>query len=48
MTRLGAALLEGLLAADAGHRGPRVNCGGGHQARLVSHRAKTIDTVVGR
>ena len=47
MTRLGAALPEGLLAADAGHRGPRVNCGGGHQARLVSHRAKTIDTVLG-
>ena len=47
MTRLGAALLEGLLAADAGHRGPQVDCGHGHQAAFVSYRAKTIGTVLG-
>lgn len=27
MTQLGAHLLEGLLAADTGHRGPRIDCG---------------------
>jgi hypothetical protein len=47
MLRLGAGLLEDLLAADAGHRGPRVDCGAGHQAEFVSYRAKTIDTVLG-
>ena len=47
MLRLGASLLEDLLAADAGHRGPRVECGAGHQAGFVSYRAKTIDTVLG-
>ena len=47
MTRLGAGLLEDLLAADAGHRGPRADCGAGHQAEFVSYRAKTIDTVLG-
>jgi len=47
MTTLGASLLEGLLAADAGHRGPSVDCGAGHQAGFVSYRVKTIDTVLG-
>ena len=47
MLRLGGRLLEGLLAADAGHRGPRVGCGAGHQAGFASCRAKTIDTVAG-
>lgn len=47
MTRLGAGLLEDLLAADAGHRGPRVDCGSGHQADFVSYREKTIDTALG-
>lgn len=47
MARLGAGLLEDLLAADTGHRGPRVNCGAGHQAGFVSYRAKIIDTVLG-
>jgi len=47
MTRLGAGLLQGLLALDTGHRGPRVDCGAGHQAEFVSCRAKAIDTVVG-
>ena len=47
MTALGADLLEQLLAADTGHRGPRADCGAGHQATFVSYRAKTIDTVLG-
>jgi hypothetical protein len=47
MLRLGAGLLEELLAADAGHRGPRADCGSGHQAEFASYRAKTIDTVLG-
>jgi hypothetical protein len=47
MTRLGASLLEKLLAADGGYRGPRADCGAGHQAVFVSYRAKTVDTVLG-
>lgn len=47
MTALGASLLAGLLAADPGHAGPRVDCGGGHQAAFVGYRAKTLDTVLG-
>jgi len=47
ITRLGAGLLEDLLAADAGYRGPRADCGAGHQAAFVSYREKTIDTVLG-
>ena len=44
---LGRAVLEPLLAADAGYRGPRAGCGAGHQAEFVSYRDKTIDTVLG-
>ncbi len=47
MTTLGGSLLEQLLATDTGHRGPRVDCGSGHQGEFVSYRAKTIDTVLG-
>jgi hypothetical protein len=47
MARLGAALLEGLLAADDGYRGPRTGCQAGHQAAFTGYRAKTIDTVLG-
>jgi hypothetical protein len=47
MARLGAGLLEDLLAPDAGYDGPRADCGAGHQAEFVSYRAKTIDTVLG-
>jgi len=47
MLTLGGRLLEGLLGIDAGHRGPRVGCGNGHDAEFISYRAKTIDTVVG-
>ena len=40
-------MLEQLLAADPGYRGPRVPCGQGHQAGFVSYRDKVIDTVLG-
>ena len=47
LLRLGASVLEQLLAADRGHRGPRVPCGWGHEAVFVSYRDKLIDTVLG-
>ena len=47
MLRLGGRLLEDLLGLDAGHRGPRVDCGAGHQAEFVAYRDKAIDTVLG-
>jgi len=47
MTRLGGSLLQQLLAADAGHRGPRIDCGKGHLAEFVSYRTRTIETVLG-
>jgi hypothetical protein len=47
MLQLGAGMLGQLLAADPGHRGPRVPCGRGHEAGFVSYRDKVIDTVLG-
>ncbi len=47
MIKLGAGLLEDLLGLDAGYRGPRADCGSGHEAEFVSYRDKTIDTVLG-
>ena len=47
MLGLGGCLLEPLLAADRGHRGPNVECGRGHEAGFVAYRAKTIHTVLG-
>lgn len=47
LTRLGRGVLEDLLAADAGHRGPRAGCGAGHQAQFTGYRDKTVDTVLG-
>jgi len=44
---LGRAVLEPLLAADAGYRGRRAGCAAGHQAEFESYREKTIDTVPG-
>jgi hypothetical protein len=44
---LGRSVLEPLLAADPGYRGPRTGCGAGHQAAFVSCRDKTVDTVLG-
>ena len=48
MTQLGAELLQRLLAADTGHRGPRVDCGVGHLAEFVGYRDKDVDTVLGQ
>jgi hypothetical protein len=47
MLQAGCGMLGQLLAADPGYRGPRVPCGQGHQAGLVSYRDKVIDTVLG-
>jgi hypothetical protein len=44
---LGGGMLERLLAADPGYRGPRVPCGQGHAAEFVAYRDKVIDTVLG-
>jgi len=48
LLRLGAGMLEDLLAADPGYAGPRADCGCGHRAQVVSHRDKAVDTVLGR
>lgn len=48
MTQLGASLLGQLLAADTGHRGPRIDCGAAHHAEFVGYRDKHLDTVLGR
>ena len=47
MLQAGGGMLEQLLAADLGYRGPRVPCGQGHEAEFVSYRDKVIDTVLG-
>ncbi len=47
MLKLGGGMLEQLLAADSGHRGPRVPCGEGHEAEFVAYRDKTFDTMLG-
>ena len=47
MLKLGGGMLEKLLAADPGYRGPRVACSQGHGAEFVSYRDKVIDTVLG-
>src|SRR5439155_644882 len=44
LVRLGAGVLEDLLAADPGHAGPRAACGHRHQARLVAGRLRTCCT----
>jgi hypothetical protein len=48
LIRLGASVLEDLLAADPGSAGPRAACGCGHHAEMVPRRDKTADTVLGR
>jgi hypothetical protein len=48
LIRLGAGVLEDLLAADQGYAGPRLDCGRGHQAQIAGYRDKTADTVLGR
>jgi hypothetical protein len=47
LLRLGGGMLEQLLAADRGHRGPRVPCGQGHEAEFVGYRDKSFDTALG-
>ena len=47
MSKLGASLLEDLLALETGHRGPRIEAGAGHQASFVGYRTKNLDTVLG-
>jgi hypothetical protein len=47
MLKLGGGMLEKLLAADPGYRGPRVPCGQGHAAEFISYRDKVMDTVLG-
>ncbi|HEY6280086.1 MAG TPA: ISKra4 family transposase [Streptosporangiaceae bacterium] len=47
MLKLGGGLLDQLLAADPGYRGPWADCGQGHEAEFISHRDKVIDTVLG-
>jgi hypothetical protein len=47
LLRLGGSMLEQLLAADHGHRGPRVPCGQGHEAVFTGYRDKSFDTVLG-
>lgn len=47
MNALGACLLGQLLTLERGHRGPRIDCGAGHQAEFVGYRDKGIDTVLG-
>jgi hypothetical protein len=47
LLRLGGSVLEQLLGADPGHRGPRVPCGQGHEAVFTAYRDKVIDTVLG-
>jgi hypothetical protein len=47
LLRLGAGMLGEVLSADRGHRGPRVPCGNGHEARFAGYRDKTFDTVLG-
>ena len=38
LTSLGRGVLEDLLTADTGYRGPRIGCRTGHQAEFVSYR----------
>jgi Uncharacterised protein family (UPF0236) len=43
---VGGVLLEKLLDGDGGYRGPRIDCGQGHQATFVDYRSKNILTVL--
>jgi len=46
MHRVGGAFLEKLLNQDCGHRGQRIPCGRGHQAKFVDYRSKELATVL--
>jgi hypothetical protein len=47
LLKLGGSMLGELLAADRGHRGPRVPCGQGHEAGFAGYRDKSFDTALG-
>ena len=47
LLRLGGSMLEQSLAADRGHRGPRVPCGQGHEATFSGYRDKSFNTALG-
>jgi hypothetical protein len=47
MIQLGWPLLGQLLAAEPGHRGPRIDCGQRHCAEFVDYCDKHLDTVLG-
>jgi hypothetical protein len=47
LLKLGGSMLEQLLAADNGYRGPRVPCGQGHEAAFAGYRDKSLDTALG-
>ena len=47
LLRLGGGVLGEALSADPGYRGPRVDCGSGHEAVFTGYRDKVIDTVLG-
>jgi hypothetical protein len=47
LLKLGGSVLGEVLSADPGYRGPRVDCGRGHEAVLAGYRDKVIDTVLG-
>jgi hypothetical protein len=47
LLKLGGGVLGEALSADRGYRGPRVDCGRGHQAVFTGYREKVIDTVLG-
>ena len=40
-------MLGDALSADPGYRGPRADCGRGHEAAFAGYRDKVIDTVLG-
>jgi hypothetical protein len=47
LLKLGGSMLEQVLAADRGHRGPRLRCGNGHEAVFTGYRDKSFDTALG-
>jgi hypothetical protein len=47
LLKLGGGVLGEALSADPGYRGPRADCGRGHEAVFTGYREKVIDTVLG-
>ena len=47
LLKLGGGVLGEALSTDPGYRGPRVDCGRGHDAVFTGYREKVIDTVLG-